>query len=184
MKDRMEISMKLLDTYSNEFVAKLVTGDQMWIHYYDPESKRASMKWMPSDSKSPKRLRAKSSSSKIMITIFWDAEGVLLIDYKDHTQSYTDDYHAFILKRLHEKIKNKRRGKLSKGVIILQDNSRPHTSRVSMAVIHECRFELIPHPPYSPDLAPSDYYLFGHLKNFLRGKVFNNDNEGKLAVES
>jgi len=72
---------------------------------------------------------------------------------------------------------------LSRGVIILQDNARPHTSNVAMAAIRECGFELIPHPAYSPDLAPSDYYLFGSLKNFLRGQIFNNDNEIKSAIE-
>ena len=44
------------------------------------------------------------------------------------------------------------------------------------------RFELLPHPPYSPDLAPSDYHLFPNMKKQLRGRVFNDDDETKAAV--
>ena len=38
--------------------------------------------------------------------------------------------------------------------------------------IHELHFELLPHPPFSPDLAPSDYFLFADLKRMLQGKRF------------
>ena len=52
-----------------------------------------------------------------------------------------------------------------------------------MAKISELGFEIVQHPPYSPDLAPSDYFLFGNLKNYLSGKRFcNNNNEVMSAV--
>ena len=46
-----------------------------------------------------------------------------------------------------------------------------------MAAISTAGFELLDHPPYSPDLAPSDYRLFPKLKEHLRGKKFSFDNE-------
>ena len=85
--------------------------------------------------------------------------------------------------RLRESIKEKRRGKLAKGVLLLHDNAPAHTARVAQAAIRNCGFEQLSHPPYSPDLAPSDYYLFGHLKKELRGKRFADDNELKSATE-
>jgi len=81
------------------------------------------------------------------------------------------------LQKLRQAIKEKRRGKLSRGILFHQDNAPAHTSHVAMATIHECGYELLPHPPYSPDLAPSDFHLFRHLKDFLRGKQFCNDSE-------
>lgn len=43
--------------------------------------------------------------------------------------------------------------------------------------MHELGLELLPHPPYSPDLAPSDYHLFSDLKKMLRGKRFGSNEE-------
>ena len=45
-------------------------------------------------------------------------------------------------------------------------------------------WKVLPHPPYSPDLAPSDFFLFGPLKDFLRGQKFDDDEEVKVAVRS
>ena len=61
-----------------------------------------------------------------------------------------------------------------------KDNIPSYTSVVSMARIHELRFELLDHPPYSPDLAPSDFFFFPHLKIALGGKRFSS-NEGAIT---
>ena len=59
-----------------------------------------------------------------------------------------------------------------------------HKSRVAQAAIRECKFEQLNHPPYSSDLAPSDYYLFRNLKSHLRGTRFRDDDELKAATEA
>ncbi|GBP71549.1 Putative uncharacterized protein FLJ37770 [Eumeta japonica] len=59
-----------------------------------------------------------------------------------------------------EAVVQKRRGKLSRGVLFLQDNASVHTARVSRQALKDTGFSEIDHPPYSPDLAPSDYFLF------------------------
>ena len=51
-------------------------------------------------------------------------------------------------------VKSKRRGRLSTGVLLQHDNARPNTSRAPVATIQDLPFECLPHPPYSPDLAP------------------------------
>ena len=58
------------------------------------------------------------------------------------------------------------------------------TSRVAQAAICECKFEQLNHPPYSPDLAPSGYYLFRNLKSHLRGMRFRDNDELKAAIEA
>ena len=65
-----------------------------------------------------------------------------------------------LLHKLREAIKEKRQGMLSHGVRLLHDNALVHTAAVAKAAVKECGFEEIEHPPYSPDLAPYDYYLF------------------------
>jgi histone-lysine N-methyltransferase SETMAR len=58
---------------------------------------------------------------------------------------------------------------MKKTVILQHDNARPHTARLALQTIRKNGCELLSHPPYSPDLAPSDYHLFGPLKDHLRG---------------
>ncbi|KAH0818009.1 hypothetical protein GEV33_004782 [Tenebrio molitor] len=57
-----------------------------------------------------------------------------------------------------------------------------HAAGVTQAAILDCDFQQIDHPPYSPNIAPSGYYLFGYLKKDLCGRRFNDDNELKAAV--
>ncbi|KFD51258.1 hypothetical protein M513_07858 [Trichuris suis] len=77
----------------------------------------------------------------------------------------------------------KRRGKLSRKVLLLHDNAPAHRAKVALAAIQQYWFGQIDHPPYSPDLAASDYFLFGNLKQHLRGAGLSDDNEPKSAVQ-
>ena len=69
------------------------------------------------------------------------------------------------------------------GILLQQDNAPVHTSKVGMAAVRQCGYELLPHPPYSPDLAPSDYHLFLNLKKHLHGKRFIDDYELTTTIE-
>ena len=112
-----------------------------------------------------------------MASIFWDDEGVIMVDYLKKGQTINGEYYANELRNLREAIKNKRRGKLRRGVWLLQDNAPVHTAQTSVQAATSCGFRILPHPAYSPDLAPSDFYLFPNLKTELRGKKFQADEE-------
>ena len=86
--------------------------------------------------------------------------------------------------KLRDAVKDKRRGKLRNGVLLLHDNTPSHSSRVAVASAKQCGFELLPHPSYSPDLAPSDFYLFPKLKENIRGQVFDRDDDVMSAVDT
>ena len=59
--------------------------------------------------------------------------------------------------------------------------ARKTDSQCSALAGPECGFEILPHPPYSPDMAPSDFYLFPKLKSHLRGTQ-NGSNEGLIEA--
>ena len=80
-------------------------------------------------------------------------------------------------------IREKRRGKLSKGILLQQDNARVHTCKIVMEAVERNGYELIPHPAYSLDLAPSNYFLFPNLKNDICGRHFRSNEEVVAAVE-
>ena len=86
--------------------------------------------------------------------------------------------------RLKPAIRRKCQGLLSIGVVLLHNNARPHTAAQTAETLRKLKFEVNVHPPYSPDLAPSDYHLFGPLKEALRGSRFTSDQEVKEAVHA
>lgn len=182
---RVQFSQENLELYEGDvdhFLSRIVTGDETWVHHWDPETKQESMQWKHKASPPPKKFRTQPSAGKIMATIFWDCEGILLLDYMPHKTSITGESYANQLRMLRDAIKEKRRGKLTKGVLLLHDNAPVHKSRQTVSALKECGFQELSHPAYSPDLAPSDYYLFRNLKKHLRGRRFSSDDELKGAV--
>ena len=110
--------------------------------------------------------RQKPSASKMIATAFWDANGFIMFDLLPKRAGV---YYANLLDQLRTTIRGKRRGELSKGVLLKQDNARVHTCKVAMDAVERNGDELIPHPAYSPDLAPSNFFLFPNLKKDIRG---------------
>ena len=117
-----------------------------------------------------------------MATVFWDAKGVIM-DFLPKRSTISGMYYANLLDQLKTAIREKRRGKLSKGILLQQDNARVPTCKVAMDTVERNGYELIPHPAYSPDLAPSDFFLFPNLKMDIRGLHFRSDEEVGTAVE-
>jgi histone-lysine N-methyltransferase SETMAR len=76
-----------------------------------------------------------------------------------HTMSLASHYYVG------PAIQNKRRGMLTFSIVLLHDNVHLHTAACTQALLKHFNWELSDHPPYSPDLAPSDYNLFTYLKN-------------------
>jgi transposase len=62
-------------------------------------------------------------------------------------------------------------------LIVYSDNARPHTARQIRDLIRAHGVKQASHPPYSPDLAPSDFYLFGYLKDRLQGQHFEDGDQ-------
>ncbi len=73
------------------------------------------------------------------------------------------EYYAGLLQCLNEEIKEKHSHLVKKKVFFQCDNAPTHTSVIVMSKIHDLCFKLLSHPPYLPDLAPSDYYLSSSL---------------------
>ena len=68
-------------------------------------------------------------------------------------------------------------------IVLLHDNARPHSARQAQTLLHEQFYcDIFEHHPYSPDLAPSDIFLFPKTKGHLAGKRFDNVEDLKNAV--
>jgi len=90
---------------------------------------------------------------------FLDQDGILFIDYFPKGQTINAEYNSSLL------VKEKRRWKVTKLVLFLHDNAPAHRALATHKKLAYLGFQCPDHPPYSPDLAPSDYHLFPVLKN-------------------
>lgn len=184
-KQRMGSALQFLTRYNedgDDFLSRIVTGDETWVSYDTPETKRQSMEWRHTSSPTKVKPKQILTPRKLMCTVFWDRKGILLIDFLPRGQTINAHVYCETIKKLRRAIQNKRRGLLSKGVVFFHDNARPHTANVTKELLQEFDWDVFDHPPYSPDLAPSDFHLFLHLKSFLGGRHFNDDDELKEHV--
>ena len=65
----------------DDFLLCLVTVDETWVHYYEPENKAQSRQWVGLGSPRPKKFKTQPSAGKVMATVFWNAKGVIMLDF-------------------------------------------------------------------------------------------------------
>jgi len=140
------------------------------------------MEWQHSGSTHlvPKKFRVQKSIGKVLASIFWDQDGIILIDYLPKGQTINAEYYSSLLVQL----KVKCCGKFTKGVLFLPDNAPAHQALATSKKLAYLGFQCLDHPPYSPDLALSDYHLFPGLKIQLKGRHFSSDAEVIAAAET
>jgi histone-lysine N-methyltransferase SETMAR len=118
-----------------------------------------------------------------MAAVFWARKGVLMVEFMQQGTTVMSQVYCETLKKLPRTIQNKKHGMLTSGVVLLDDNERPHTAARTRALLEHVNWELFDHPPYSPDLAPSEYHLLSYLKTWLGSQQFNNNEESLKGVK-
>jgi len=124
------------------------------------------------------------SAGKVLASIFSDQDDILLSDYLQKGQIISAEYYSSLLVQLKGILKEKCRGKVTKAVLFLHDNAPAHRALATQKKLVYLGFQCLDHPPYSPDLAPSDYQLFPGLKKQLKGRHFSSDAEVIAAAET
>jgi transposase len=126
---RLECSEQNLKKINEDenFWSRLVISDETWIYTYDPDSKHR--EWRHGKSPPTKVVKPCKSSLKVMLTIFWDSMGLLMVDFLPPQTTMDGTHYASLIRKLKEEITKKRRGKLRLGILLLDDNARPHRSK-------------------------------------------------------
>jgi len=86
--------------------------------------------------------------------------------------------------QLKDILKEKLRAKFTKGVLFLHDNAPAYWTLATQKKLIHLSFQCLDNPPYSPDLAPSDYHMFPGMKKQLKGSHFSSDAEVIAAAET
>ncbi len=121
-----------------------------------------------------------------MISVFWDVRGIVHFEFLPKNTTITAASYCDTLDRVQMALEEKRPWLLEGGgkVILQHDNARPHTAKLTKEKIDMLGWEVLPHPPYSPDLAPSDYHLFLSMANAQQGTKFANEEAAKRHTET
>jgi histone-lysine N-methyltransferase SETMAR len=165
---RFDAATRLFERYSNDELdlEQIVTCDEKWIAFDNPHRHN---EWR-SEGQAPSSTPVKDfRKEKRMLIVFWDRRGVIHWELLEKGQSMTAVLYCQILGRVRQQLRNRRIP-----VILLHDNSRVHTAKITKKWLEDANWEVLEHPPYSPDLAPSDYHLFRSMEHFLRAKKFRN----------
>ena len=146
----------------------IVTGDEKWCLYVNHTHKR---QWLPEGENPVAETSTLLHEKKILISVFWDRNGVVhwetLPDNSTVTANIYCEQLETMVTRYHElRPENDK-------LLLLVDNARPHIAKKSQEKMKELGIELLPHPPYSPDMAPTDYHLFRSLQSHLADKRFD-----------
>ena len=111
MTTRASVCSALLKRFrsKDDFLMRLVTVDETWVHYYEPENKAQSRQWVGPGSSRPKKFKTQPSAGKVMATatIFWDAKGVIMLDFLPKRSTITGVYYANLLDQLRTAIREK-----------------------------------------------------------------------------
>jgi len=91
--------------------------DEIWLYHYDLETKQQSMEWRYSGSTRPRKFRVQKFAAKVLASILWDQDSILLIDYLPMGQTINAECYSSLLVQLKDILKEKRRGKVTKEVL-------------------------------------------------------------------
>jgi len=166
----------------HDFLSRLVTTDETWLYHYDPETKQQSVEWRHSGSPGPKKIPSAKIRWKSSRLDFFGSR-LHPLHYLPKVKTINAEYYSSLLVQLKDILKEKHRGKFTNWVLFLH-NAPAHRAFATRKKLAYLDFQCLDHPPYSPNLAPSDYHLFPVLKKQLKGGHFSSDAKVIAAVEN
>ena len=177
MENRKNTCEILLQRHVRKSVLhRIVTGDEKWIYFKNPKRKKS---WVNPGQPSTSTAKPDRFGKKTMLCVWWDQKGVVYHELlKPGETVNTDRYRQQMINLNHALIEKRsevarRHGK----VILLHDNAPAHKAKPVQDTIKTLGWEQLPHPPYSPDLAPSDYHLFSSMGHALAEQHFDSYEE-------
>jgi hypothetical protein len=155
--------LEILQKGKKDNFAHIITGDETWLPFETPQD----YVWLPKDTAPPERPKQTIASEKVLVTVFWSTTSFYVINAMPVGESIDAVY--FQKKILDPLLKEIMKDRSSGQYYIHFDNAPAHRASSTAEKLRGTGLIMMPHPPYSPDLAPSDFYLFGRVKERLKG---------------
>ena len=139
----------------------LLTCDESWIYCHDPEAKRQISQWKHAGSPRTKKARQSKSAHKLLMIPFFDSAGMIYMHWVPTWQRANKEYYVMVLREFRKRFHRKRSALFKSGQWHSpQANVPVHNSILVTDYLTKMGIKTVPHPPYSPDIAPCDFWLF------------------------
>ena len=166
---RFDICTMLLQRHhENPFLDHLITCDEKWIMH---ENTRLGHHWITPGEPPKKIPKPTLHPKKTMLCVWWSVFGIVHYEYLPSKVTITSQIYCEQLQRVREKIE-KEHPALVGSVVFLHDNARPHAASATKMLLESFGWEVVPHPPYSPDISPTDFHLFLSMDSQLKNREF------------
>ena len=161
-----------------DLLKRVITGDETWVYSYDIETKAESSQWKFSEEPRAKKARQIRSNVNVLITVFFDYNGIVYHESLRPGRTVNKEYYLQVLYNLRQAIRRKRPELCRDNSWILHhDNVPAHIALLIQQFLGKLKTAVMPQSPYSPDLAPCDFFLFPKLKRTLERQRFSTINE-------
>lgn len=183
MLQRAAVCASLLSRLAvDPFLNRLITGDEKWVLYQNPQRKR---QWLSAGQKAIPTAKPGLHPKKVLLCVWWDMDGIVYHELLDMGQTITAQVYCQQLDRLRDNLLKVRPHLLNrKGIVLQQDNAKPHTAKMTREKLKDFEWDVLPHPSYSPDIAPSDFHLFQSLQHFLADREFKDRDDVNMAISA
>ena len=153
-------------------ICDIITGDESWIYHRQIGHKQSNATWVAAGGKPRTVVRRNQFEPKSMITVFFKSTGPVLIDVLDKGKTIDHKYYIKnVLKPAIQQVREQRPESGTKSFKILHHNAKVHVAKKVKSYLEQEGMTTIRHPPYSPDLAPCDVWLFDKIKQNLTDHV-------------
>lgn len=170
LQDRVRICQEILEKLKsgNWRLCDIVTGDESWFYHRKIGTKQSNASWV-TEGQSPRTVvKRHHFEQKTMFSIFFKSNGVVHVTYLESGKTIDNErYLNDCLKPLVKAINKLRPSCGTKNLKFHHDNARPHVHSSVKSYLEGENFIIMDHPPYSPDLAPCDFWLFDYIKQRL-----------------
>jgi len=174
-ENSVEISLELLtNANGNEnFLKNIITGDGTWVYGYNVETKMQSSQWMGKGYPRPKKARMSLSKIKVLLVVFLYWKGIVHHEFVPRGQMVNKQLCQEVLARLRDALRRKRPELWKNQNWMLHDVNAPaHPSLLIRSYLAKHQTPVVLNPPYSPDLAPADIFMFPKIKTTLKRRRF------------
>jgi histone-lysine N-methyltransferase SETMAR len=140
-----------------------MTLDKSWFYLHTDHE----LTWAQPDAEIPEREWHTVQSQKVMFTLVWNSGSFHLVNILPKGFKFNASYYVTQILDPLSKWRRTQVGRINRRLIAHADNARPHTAKMTSQFMEQNSMQMAPHPAYSPDLAPSDFCLFGSVKQLL-----------------
>lgn len=182
LSQRLNVCISLLSRYElKPFLNRIITSDIKWI-IYGNRNKQMKLK----NIEDAVNNNVNTVEKKCMISIWWDERGIIYYELLKPYVNITPKLYDEQILTLYECLKKKRLELIENNkcnFILQNDNTNLDILKIIQNRIKLYNWELLPHPPFSPDLIPSNYHLIKHIQNYLNDQILDNEIDVKYAID-